>query len=124
MIRRVALWIAALVVSASAADAAGNAENGEKIFKRSCGACHIATKDGPKRLGPTLFGVVGRKAGSVEGFRYSEANKNSNLAWMPDVLNTYLTDPKKMIPGTTMAFAGIKNDAERTDLIAYLETLK
>jgi cytochrome c len=124
MIGRVMLSAAALVLSAAAANAAGSAESGEKIFKRSCGACHIATKDGPKRLGPTLFGVVGRKAGSVEGFRYSEANKNSAVTWTPEVLNTYLTDPKKFIPGTTMAFAGIKNDAERTDLIAYLETLK
>lgn len=115
---------AGLLLAATSADAAGNAENGEKVFKRSCTACHIATKDGAKRLGPTLFGLVGRKSGSVEGFRYTEANKGANVTWTPDTLNTYLIDPKKMIPGTTMAFAGIKNDAERADLIAYLETLK
>lgn len=114
----------AMLLTGAAAHAAGNAENGEKVFKRSCTACHIATKDGAKRLGPPLFGIVGRKSGSVEGFRYTEANKSANVTWTPDVLNTYLTDPKKMIPGTTMAFVGIKNDAERADLIAYLETLK
>lgn len=123
--RKAALWIAMAATGLVAAEArAADPAEGEKIFRRSCGACHIATKEGPKRLGPPLFGIVGRKAGTIEGFRYSEANKNSNLTWTPEVLNEYLIDPKKKIPGTTMAFAGIKNDTERANLVAYLETLK
>jgi cytochrome c len=115
---------AALLMSGTAAMAAGNAADGEKIFKRSCGSCHVATKDGPRRLGPPLFGVVGREAGTVEGFRYSEANKKSDVKWTPEVLDKYLVDPRKFMPGTNMAFAGLKKDNERADLIAYLETLK
>ncbi|HEX2117158.1 MAG TPA: cytochrome c family protein [Alphaproteobacteria bacterium] len=115
---------AAVLLSSNVAMAAGDAAEGEKVFKRSCGSCHVATKDGPKRLGPTLFGIVGRQAGTVEGFRYSEANKNSKLTWTPEVLDQYLVDPKKMIPGTTMAFAGLKKDDERANVVAYLATLK
>lgn len=117
--------LAAVAVGASASAAlAADAADGEKIFKRSCSSCHVVAKDGPKRLGPSLFGIVGRKAGTVEGFRYSDANKNSGVTWTPDVLNTYLADPKKFIPGTNMAFAGLKKDEERADVIAYLSTLK
>jgi cytochrome c len=115
---------AALLMSSSAANAAGDAAEGEKVFKRACAACHVATKDGPKRLGPTLFGVVGRHSGSVEGFRYSEANKKSDVTWTPEVLDKYLVDPKKFMPGTNMAFAGVKKDEDRANLIAYLATLK
>jgi cytochrome c len=104
--------------------AAGNAAEGEKTFKRVCSVCHIATKDGAKRPGPSLFGVVGRKSGTTEGFRYSEANKNANIVWSEENLDPYLADPKKVVPGTTMAFAGVRKPEERTDLIAYLATLK
>jgi cytochrome c len=118
-----ALTVAAGIVLTVPARAADTAE-GEKIFKRVCGACHINTADGPKRLGPTLFGVIGRHSSSVEGFRYSEANKKANVTWTPDVLDKYLADPRAMVPGTTMAFAGLKKPEERQDIIAYLQTLK
>lgn len=126
MTKHMAAAIMAMAMAgwADGAHAAGDPAEGEKVFKRVCTSCHIATKDGPKRLGPTLFGLVGRKAGGVEGFRYSEANKNSNMVWSADTLDPYLTDPRKVIPGTIMAFAGVKRAEERADLIAYLESLK
>ena len=101
-----------------------DSDEGEKVFRKFCTACHINTATGPRRLGPTLFGVVGRHSGSVEGFRYTDANKKANLDWTPETLDKYLTDPKAMVPGTTMAFAGVKNREERTKLIRYLATLK
>lgn len=126
MTKRMAAAIVAMAMAGwtGAAQAAGDAAEGEKVFKRVCTSCHIVAKDGPKRLGPTLFGLVGRKAGSIEDFRYSAANKNSNMVWSAETLDPYLTDPKKVIPGTIMAFAGVKNADQRADLIAYLETLK
>ena len=124
MIRFLAATAAVLLASAASAMAAGDVAEGEKVFKRSCGSCQVVAKDGPRRLGPTLFGLVGRKAGTVEGFRYSEANKNSGVTWTPAILNEYLVDPKKFMPGTNMAFAGLKKDDERANIIAYLETLK
>jgi cytochrome c len=102
----------------------GEAGAGEAVFRRLCMACHIATQTGPTRLGPSLFGIVGRRAGTIEGFRYSQANRNSNATWTPDVLFQYLENPRQFIPGTTMAFAGIRDPQERANLIAYLETLR
>ncbi len=116
----VAVFLALGTGPALAADAA----EGEKVFRRFCTACHITAAEGPKRLGPTLAGLVGRKSGSIEGFRYSEANKNANITWSAQTLDPYLKDPKAVIPGTIMAFAGVKKDDERENLIGYLETLK
>lgn len=119
------LTLFALPAAAPAALAqAGNAENGEKVFKRYCMTCHIVTAKGSARQGPTLFGVMGRHSGSVEGFRYSEANKKANITWEPGILDKYLTEPRVVVPGTSMAFAGIRKADERADLIAYLATLK
>lgn len=126
MTRHTTAFVVGLAMAgwAGAAMAAGDPAEGEKVFKRVCTTCHIATKDGPKRPGPTLFGVVGRKSGTVDGFRYSEGNKNANIVWSTDNLDPYLADPKKVVPGTIMAFAGVKKPEERADLIAYLATLK
>jgi cytochrome c len=116
----VTAFLALTAVPAQAADPA----EGEKIFRRFCTACHITTAEGPKRLGPTLAGLIGRKSGSVEGFRYSEANKKADITWSAQTLDPYLKDPKAVIPGTIMAFAGVKKDDERENLISYLQTLK
>lgn len=122
--RTLFLSIACIIAPLGAANAAADAAEGEKVFKRTCATCHIATKEGPKRLGPTLFGIIGRKSGTVEGFRYSEANKKANIVWSPETLEPYLSEPKKIVPGTIMAFAGLKKAEDRANVIAYLATLK
>jgi cytochrome c len=93
---------------------------GEAVFKRNCAVCHTVEPD-KNKIGPSLFGVVGRKAGSVPGFDYSDANKKSGVTWTEQALDTYLTDPQKFIPGTKMVFAGLKNPEDRKALIAYLK---
>lgn len=102
----------------------GDAAAGEQAFRRFCTSCHITTAEGPRRLGPTLFGVVGRHSGSVPGFNYSQANRNANVDWTPEHLFEYLKNPRAMVPNTTMAFAGIRDDQERANVIAYLQTLR
>ena len=97
----------------------GDAAAGEKVFA-ACRTCHVFD-EGVNRVGPSLHKVVGRKSGSVAGFNYSDANKNSGVTWTPDVLFDYLKDPKGFMPGTKMAFPGVKDDQKRADLVAYLE---
>jgi cytochrome c len=97
----------------------GDAAAGEKVFA-ACRTCHVFD-DGVNRVGPSLHKVVGRKSGSVPGFAYSDANKNSGITWTPQVLFEYLKDPKAYIPGTKMNFPGVKDDQKRADLVAYLE---
>ena len=102
---------------------AADAEVGAKVFKTQCGACHSAAA-GKNLIGPSLHRVVGRQSGTIEGFRYSAANKGANLTWDAATLDRYLINPKAMVPGTTMTFAGLKNDTQRADVVAYLTTLK
>ena len=110
--------LAGSTLSATAADV----EAGAKVFKAQCTACHTNVEH-KKLIGPSLFGVVGRKAGS-EDFAYSDVNKNSGLTWDEATLDKYLVAPAKMLPGTKMTYAGLKDDTKRADLIAYLATLK
>ncbi|MBC7520506.1 MAG: cytochrome c family protein [Sandarakinorhabdus sp.] len=98
----------------------GDAANGEKIFGQ-CKTCHVAEK-GVNRIGPSLWGVVDRPAGSIAGYSYSAANKNSGITWTAEKLFTYLEAPQKTVPGTKMAFAGLKKPQDRADVIAYLKT--
>lgn len=95
---------------------------GEKTFAL-CRSCHVL-EEGVNRVGPSLYNVVGRKSGSVAGYAYSDANKASGVTWTTDVLFTYLKDPKGFMPGTKMAFPGIKDDQDRANLVAYLESTK
>jgi cytochrome c len=117
------LAVGALVALGIVAGSARAQSEGEKDFKKYCSACHT-TEPGKNKIGPSLAGVVGRKAGSEPGFQYSEANKKSGLTWDEATLDKYLTDPRKMVPGTKMAFAGVKKDDERKAIIDYLKTTK
>ena len=102
--------------------AAQDAERGRQVFKQQCSLCHDVAP-GKNRVGPSLAGIVGRHGGSAPGFDYSEANKKAGLTWTAEILETYLKDPRGVVPGTKMAYAGLKDDKKRSDLIAYLETL-
>jgi len=113
--------VASLVLGPNPAPAA-DIEAGKVAFKK-CALCHT-TESGKNKIGPSLFGIVGRKSGSVDNFSYSEAMKSFDHTWDAETLDTYLADPRTVVPGTKMIFPGIKDKTEREDLIAYLETLK
>ena len=98
------------------AGAAGDATAGEAIYSR-CLACHTLAYD---RTGPRHCGLIGRRAGSVEGFPYSEAMKRSSIVWTAQTLDRFLANPLQAVPGTTMGYAGIDDARERADLIAWL----
>ena len=95
---------------------------GEKVFKR-CKACHYADKE-KNKTGPYLVDVIGRKAGSIDGYKYSKAMRESQLVWDDATLTAYLKAPKKFLKGTKMAFAGLKKEADIKNVIAYLKTPK
>ncbi len=95
---------------------------GEKTFAL-CRSCHVLD-EGVNRVGPSLYNVVGRQAGSVAGYSYSDANKGSGVTWTEEVLFEYLEDPKAFMPGTKMAFPGIKDAQDRANLVAYLASTK
>jgi cytochrome c len=98
----------------------GDAVKGKAVFMQ-CMACHTA-EVGQNRLGPSLAGVVGRKSGSLAGYTYTPAMQGSNLTWTPATLDKYLTNPRAMVPGTKMIFAGLPNPDDRANVIAFLVT--
>jgi cytochrome c2 len=98
-------------------------EDGDRLFRNTCGICHTL-QPGQNRLGPSLAGIIGRKAGTVAGFDYSEANKNSNVVWDEAQLDQYLSNPKQFMPGTKMIYPGMKDAEQRKALIAYLRDPK
>lgn len=99
-----------------------NAANGQAAFKR-CTTCHTPDKGGKNATGPNLWGVVNRHKAGAEGFNYSDAMKNKGGEWTYENLANFIHDPRAYVPGNKMAFAGIKDNAELADLIAYLRTL-
>jgi cytochrome c len=123
-----ALGAAALLLGlgTAAPAAAQDAAAGQRVFNQ-CRACHTVDQGGRNGVGPNLHGVVGRRAASIEGFRYSANMRQlaeGGLAWTTDNLQRYLANPKDLVPQGTMAFAGLRNEQQRNDVIAYLETLK
>ena len=102
-------------------------QEGEKIFNKICTLCHTGTKDGPNKVGPNLWKIVGNTAAHKEDFNYSAAmlaRKASGAVWNQEELYRFLFNPKQYVPGTKMAYAGVKDDKERANLIAYLTNLK
>jgi cytochrome c len=117
------LVIAAIaIVASSGTSLAQDAAAGEAVFKRLCSPCHDIGEDAKVKLGPPLNGVNGRTAGTFEGFNYSPANKSSGITWGHDAFAKYIKAPMQEMPGTRMAFVGIKNDKDIEDLWAYLQT--
>jgi cytochrome c len=113
------LVASALALWGSVALADGDPEDGAKVFNK-CKACHVA--DEPQnRVGPHLMGLFGRQAGSVEGFKYSDAMKESGVTWSEETIAEYIADPRGYIKGNRMAFVGIKDEEDIEDLIAYLK---
>ena len=109
-----------LTAVSGAALADGDAEAGKKVFNK-CKICHTL-EAGVNKVGTSLAGVIGRPAGTVEGFKYSEAMAGSGLTWDAATIDQYLADPKGFVPGNKMAFVGLKKEEERANVIAYLQS--
>jgi cytochrome c len=99
--------------------AAANLKRGQLLYM-VCKACHDVEAGLPHKVGPNLHGMFGRKAGTAEGFRYTDALVKSGIVWTPETMDTWLKQPGAMVPGNGMAFAGIANDADRASLVAWL----
>lgn len=124
--RMLAVSAAMMLALPVAAQAAGDAAKGEVVFKK-CKICHQVGPEAKNTVGPIQNGLVGRKAASVEGFKYSEAMTEAaakGMVWTEENLDKYLADPKNFIPKNKMAFVGLPDAADRADVIAYLKTLK
>ena len=114
---RIATALSVLLL-AGAARADGDAIRGEARFQ-DCAACH-RLEAGTNNVGPSLHGILTRKAGEIADFRYSPAIKRSGIVWTPETLDKFITDPQALVPGNRMPYAGMANASDRADLIAYL----
>lgn len=119
MMKSLGVSLLALTLSAGIAVAQDLAA-GEQSFKK-CAPCHAVGESAKNKVGPVLNGLDGRKSGTIPGFNYTDANKNSGIVWNAQTFAEYIKDPKAKIPGTKMVFAGIKNEKEIADLWAYLK---
>lgn len=119
MLRRSA--VAAFSLLSTVAAYAQDADAGKSVFNQ-CRACHQVGETAKNGVGPELNGLIGRKSGTVAGYNYTDANKNSGKTWDVATFTDYIKNPKAAIPGTKMAYAGLKDDKKIADLIAYLKT--
>lgn len=113
------LFLAMLPIQSALAQEVGDAGAGAEVFKK-CGVCHRVGVGAKIGVGPVLNGIVGRPAGTYEGYNYSTANKTSGLTWDVKTLTVYLKSPKELVPNTKMAFVGLSTPKEIADIIAYL----
>lgn len=116
----VAFGVAGSIVPVKAT--AADVQQGKNLFQGRCAMCH-STESGVNKIGPSLAGVMGRKAGTVPNFDYSQALKKSGIVWTPKTLNKWLRNPHTFIPGDRMPFPGLASKSERADIIAYLGSL-
>jgi cytochrome c len=114
------IFVALLTVAGAGEVRAQDAAAGEKVFG-ICKVCHQIGEGAKNAVGPVLNGVIGRKAGSVAGYSYSDANKNSGITWDEATFREYIKDPKAKVPGTKMIYAGLKDEQKTNDLVAFLK---
>lgn len=114
------VFVALLAVAGAGEASAQDAAAGEKVFV-VCKACHQVGETAKNVVGPVLNGIIGRKAGSVPGYSYSAANKDSGITWDEATFREYIKDPKAKVPGTKMVYAGLKDEQKTSDLIAFLK---
>ena len=112
------ILVVALVLAAGAARADGDAGRGQMRFEE-CATCHTLER-GVNNVGPSLYGVLGRKAGEIADFRYSPAMKKSGITWTAQTLDLFIADPQKVVPHNRMPYAGMTDVTDRADLLAYL----
>lgn len=117
------IFMLTAVMSANALAASPNAVKGSEVFATECAECH-SVKDGKQKRGPSMFGVLGRKSGSISDFVYSDALRKSEIVWTADKIQAYVKNPKGLIPSGKMKYEGLSDPQEMSDLIQYLSTLK
>jgi cytochrome c len=117
---RAVIFVALLAIIGTGEARAQDAAAGEKVFA-VCKACHQIGENAKNAVGPVLNGIIGRKAGSVAGYSYSDANKNSGITWDEATFREYIKDPRAKVPGTKMIYAGLKDEQKTNDLVAFLK---
>jgi len=118
-----AMVLAILCAPAGARADTAEVQDGQTQFKQICATCHT-NEPSKNKIGPTLFGLIGRRSGSAPGFSYSDAMRNAGIVWNEQTLDKYLADPKAFVPGNKMPYLGVKKPEARKDIIAYLSTLR